>query len=269
MASLIVYIVSDSVGETGELVARAAASQFDAGKTLWKRFTHVTDVNSLREIAMAAASDHGLIVFTLASSTLRTAMMKLASAYDVSVVDVLGPPIRTIASSLGMASNEEVGGLRKLDERYFRRVEAMEFAVQYDDGKDPQGFKEDDVGILGVSRTSKAPVCMDLAHKNIKAANYPVVPETPIPDVIFEIPPKKIFGLTINPQNLNEIRTQRLITMGAAGAGTNYADPNRLLEELDFAKRLYRRIGCRVLDVTNKAIEETAGNILELLYKNN
>ena len=85
MASLIVYIVSDSVGETGELVARAAASQFDAGKTLWKRFTHVTDVNSLREIAMAAASDHGLIVFTLASSTLRTAMMKLASAYDVSV----------------------------------------------------------------------------------------------------------------------------------------------------------------------------------------
>ena len=95
------------------------------------------------------------------------------------------------------------------------------------------------------------------------------MPETPIPDVIFEIPPKKIFGLTINPQNLNEIRTQRLITMGAAGAGTNYADPNRLLEELDFAKRLYRRIGCRVLDVTNKAIEETAGNILELLYKNN
>ena len=209
MASLIVYIVSDSVGETGELVARAAASQFDAGKTLWKRFTHVTDVNSLREIAMAAASDHGLIVFTLASSTLRTAMMKLASAYDVSVVDVLGPPIRTIASSLGMASNEEVGGLRKLDERYFRRVEAMEFAVQYDDGKDPQGFKEADVVILGVSRTSKTPVCMYLAHKNIKAANYPVVPETPIPDVIFEIPPKKIFGLTINPQNLNEIRTQR------------------------------------------------------------
>lgn len=269
MASLVIYIVSDSVGETGELVARAAASQFDAGKTVWKRFTHVTDINSLREIASAAASERGLIVFTLASSTLRTAMMKLASAYDVSVVDVLGPPIRTIASSLGMSSNEEVGGLRKLDDRYFRRVEAMEFAVQYDDGKDPQGFKKADVVILGVSRTSKTPVCMYLAHKNIKAANYPVVPETPVPDVIFEIPPKKIFGLTIDPQNLNEIRTQRLITMGAAGAGTNYADPNRLLEELDFAKKLYRRIGCRVLDVTNKAIEETAGNILELLYKNN
>lgn len=268
MKDLIIYIVSDSVGETGEQVARAAVSQFDKATWEMRRFPHVSDVMALKEIVAQAKEFNGVVFYTLVSQTLRHSMEQLADDFDVAVVDVLGAPIRSIEYALNTDPTCEVGGLRKLDARYFRRVAAMEFAVQYDDGKDPQGFKDADLVVLGVSRTSKTPVCMYLANKNIKAANLPIVPETPIPEIIYELPREKLFGLTIDPNSLIEIRTQRLKIMGADGHYSNYADYNRLTDELDFARKLYRRLGCRVLDVTNKAIEETAGNILEIYYKN-
>ncbi len=268
MKDLILYIVSDSVGETGEQVARAAVSQFAQASYELRRFPHINDLVSLKEIVEEAKKYNGIIFYTLVSETLRHGMEQLSDDFDVAVVDILGAPIRSIEDALNTDPSCEVGGLRKLDARYFRRVAAMEFAVQYDDGKDPQGFVEADLVILGVSRTSKTPVCMYLANKNIKAANLPIVPETPIPEVIYELPREKVFGLTIDPNSLIEIRTQRLKTMGAVGHSSNYAKIDRLLDELDFAKKLYRRIGCRVLDVTNKAIEETAGNILEIYFKN-
>lgn len=268
MKDLILYIVSDSVGETGEQVARAAVSQFDKATWEMRRFPHVSDVMELKEIVAKAKRHNGIIFYTLVSETLRHSMEQLADDFDVAVVDILGAPIRSIEDALNTDPSCEVGGLRKLDARYFNRVAAMEFAVQYDDGKDPQGFKDADVVILGVSRTSKTPVCMYLANKNLKAANLPIVPETPIPQIIYELPREKIFGLTIDPKSLTEIRSQRLKIMGASEHNSNYANIDRLMEELDFAKKLYRRIGCRVLDVTNKAIEETAGNIIEIYYKN-
>lgn len=268
MKDLILYIVSDSVGETGEQVARAAVSQFAKATWEFRRFPHVCDVMALKEIVAEAKESNAVVFYTLVSQTLRHAMEQLADDFDVAVVDILGAPIRSIEYALNTDPSCEVGGLRKLDARYFKRVAAMEFAVQYDDGKDPQGFKDADLVVLGVSRTSKTPVCMYLANKNIKAANLPIVPETPIPEIIYELPREKLFGLTINPNSLIEIRTQRLKIMGAGGHGSNYADFNRLTDELDFAKKLYRRLGCRVMDVTNKAIEETAGNILEIYYKN-
>ncbi|MEG1478948.1 MAG: pyruvate, water dikinase regulatory protein, partial [Clostridiales bacterium] len=252
MKPLLLYIISDSVGETGEQVARAAVSQFVRAQIEFKRFPHVSDTVLLKEIVADASVHKGVIFYTLVSETLRLTMEQLADDYNVAVVDILGAPIHSIEDALNTDPSCEVGGLRKLDARYFRRVAAVEFAVQYDDGKDPQGFLDADLVVLGVSRTSKTPVCMYLAHKNIKAANLPIVPEVPIPDVIFQVPREKIFGLTINPKNLNEIRTQRLKIMGAEKIESNYADASRLQEELDFAKKLYRRIGCRVLDVTNK-----------------
>lgn len=268
MERLYIYIVSDSVGETGEMVARAAISQFETDNWELRRFPHMDDVKKIEKIIVEAASLNSVIFYTLVTKSLRIAMKHYAGDYNVAIVDVLGSPLRVIENAINADPTREVGGLRKLDNRYFNRVEAMEFAVQYDDGKDIQGFKDADIVILGVSRTSKTPVCMYLAHKGIKAANWPIVPEVPVPPILFELPRRKVFGLTIDPNDLNEIRTQRLLTMGAAETESDYANPIRLQEELAYAKLLYRRIGCRVLDVTNKAIEETAGNILEIYFKN-
>ena len=261
-----IYVVSDSIGETAEVVVKAVLSQFDRELLKLKRFHRVDNEEKISQIVDEAAADNAVIFYTLATPTLKTQMLAEVQKRGVVAVDVLSPGVDAVSSHFHLTSMNEAGNLRKLDETYFHRVAAVEFAVQYDDGKDPSGFKEADLIILGVSRTSKTPVSMYLANKNLKVANLPLVPEVPVPKIIFDLPPRKIIGLTIRPQNLNEIRTERLKIMGAAACGTNYADPNRLMEELDYAKKIYRRIGCRVLDVTNKAIEETAGNILEI-YK--
>lgn len=266
MEPYFIYVVSDSIGETAEVVVKAVLSQFDQEKLELKRFHRVDSAEKISQIVANAAADNAVIFYTFATPALKMQMYMDVLHSGVRAVDVLSPGIDAVSSHFNLKALNEAGNLRKLDESYFRRVAAVEFAVQYDDGKDPSGFAKADLVILGVSRTSKTPVSMYLANKNLKVANLPLVPEVPVPQIIFDLPPRKIIGLTIRPQNLNDIRRERLKIMGAAACGTNYADPNRLMEELDYAKKIYRRIGCRVLDVTNRAIEETAGNILEI-YK--
>jgi regulator of PEP synthase PpsR (kinase-PPPase family) len=266
MADHYVYIVSDSIGETAEVVAKAALSQFSDGALETRRFHRVDAAARIGEIVAEAAAEKAVIFYTLVTPDLKSVMWAETAARDVTAVDVLSPCIDAIATGFRLAPGYEVGKLRQLDEDYFHRVSAVEFAVQYDDGKDPRGFRGADLVILGVSRTSKTPVSMYLANRGLRVANLPLVPEVPLPQVVAELPRRKLIGLTIRPGVLNEIRSERLRIMGAAACGTNYADPNRLLEELDYANKVYRRLGCRVLDVTNKAVEETAGNILEI-YK--
>lgn len=266
MENLIIFVVSDSIGETAELVAKAAASQFPSDAVEIRRVPHVTDIDQVADIAVEAKQYNSLIIYTLATEKLRLGMEHFAKANGVEGVDVLSPAVSVIGKLTGIMPHREVGRLRQLDEIYFRRVAAMEFAVKYDDGKDSRGFQLADIVILGVSRTSKTPVCMYLAHKNIKAANLPLLPEVSVPEILFQLPRKKIFGLTIQPQALNEIRQARLRSMGLA-PDADYANPNRLLAELEYAERIYKRLGCRVLDITNKAIEETAANILEIYNK--
>jgi regulator of PEP synthase PpsR (kinase-PPPase family) len=153
-----------------------------------------------------------------------------------------------------------------MDEMYYRRVEAVEFAVRYDDGKDPRGIELADIVLIGVSRTSKTPLSMYLAHKRIKVANVPLVPEVQPPEELFKAERGKVIGLTINLEQLNQIRTERLKTLGLEGQA-NYANPERILEELEYADRIMKRLGCPVIEVTNRAVEETASKILEIYYR--
>lgn len=257
------YVVSDSIGETAEVVARAAISQFVNLPVEQKLFSHANSAEKIEAIVQTAAADNAVILYTLAEENRKKTMRRCAKEMGVTAVDVLTPAVEAISSRFDLTPTNEVGNLRKLDEIYFHRVAAVEFAVQYDDGKDPRGFKKADLVLLGVSRTSKTPLSMYLANKNLLVANLPLVPEIPVPKEILELPKDKIIGLTIRPQNLNDIRMERLKIMGGIGVSDDYANPNRLLAELDYAEKVYRRIGCRVLDVTNKAVEETAGNILE------
>lgn len=259
-----VYVVSDALGETGELVARAAASQFSQDIHI-RRFPYVSEKEHIAEIVEEAQGNKGIIAYTLVLKELEQYLLALAAEKNIPTVDILGPMIRALAATTGTSPKLEPGLIRKLDEQYFRRVDAVDFAVKYDDGKNPQGLIYADLVILGVSRTSKTPLCMYLANKRLRAANLPLVPEVALPEEIYQLPPKKIFGLTIDPEKLFQIRSQRLKSLGLA-ENADYASMDRIRQELDYAKSIMDQLGCHVIDVTNRAVEETASMILDLYY---
>ena len=245
------------------MVVRAAASQFNSGMIDIRRVSNISDIQTLEMIVQAAEEDEYIIAYTLVREEMAEALNHLASYASVVCVDLLGPIMDVFKEYCEMEPRREPGLLHKIDEFYFKRVEAIEFAVRYDDGKDPRGILLADVVLVGISRTSKTPLSMYLANKRLKVANVPLVPEAKLPDELFTIPSNRIIGLMIQLEQLNQIRTERLRTMGVIGQAS-YADPARILEEIDYAQKLMRRLGCTVLDVTNKAIEETASRILEI-----
>jgi regulator of PEP synthase PpsR (kinase-PPPase family) len=179
-------------------------------------------------------------------------------------VDILGPLMEALSKVSTTTPKLEAGLIYKLDEQYFKRVDAVEFAVKYDDGKDPRGILKADVVIIGVSRTSKTPLSMYLAHKNYKVANVPLVPEISPPEELFEIPAKRVIGLTADPEKLNLIRRERLKTLGLKD-NANYASMERILLELEHADALFKKLGCTVIDVSKKAVEETASIVIQML----
>ena len=261
-----VFIVSDSIGETAEMVVRAAASQFNSGNMEIRRIPNISDTDTLDQVVHQAAASQFLIAYTLVVDELAEHLQAEAAKYDVFCVDILGPLVDAFKQASHLEPKREPGLLRKVDEMYYRRVEAVEFAVRYDDGKDPRGIDLADIVLVGVSRTSKTPLSMYLAHKRIKVANVPLVPEVKPPEELFQAERGKVIGLTINPEQLNHIRAERLKTLGLKGQAS-YANPERILEEIDFGNTLMKKLGCPVIDVTNRAVEETASRILEIYYR--
>lgn len=267
MDVLNIYIVSDSLGETGALVAKAAISQFKTQDFNIKRFPYIHDIGQLKEILDEAANvENAMIIYTLVDESLIEYIKGYTADTELVTIDLMSPLLDVLSFKTGILPSREPGVIRKMDQSYFKKVEAIEFAVKYDDGKDPRGIEMADIVLIGVSRTSKTPLSMYLANRNIKVANVPLVMEVEPPEVIFQIPSKKIIGLTNSPQNLNQIRTERLKALGL-GSTANYACLERILDELEFADRIMKKIGCPIIDVSNKAIEETTEIILSLLKR--
>lgn len=250
-------------------MVKAAISQFNSGtenKLELKRIPYVNDVDYLIGILHEAAQRPSIIAYTLVMPELREIMILESQRLGLTTVDIMGPMLAGLSGIVEKTPKLKPGLLHKIDEDYFKKVEAIEFAVKYDDGKDPRGIHHADLVIVGVSRTSKTPLCMYLAHKRLKAANVPLVPEVKVPDDLFKLPPRKVVGLTIRPDQLNEIRRERLKTLGLTSSA-EYASLERILQELDYAESIMKKIGCPVIDVTNKAVEETASKVLEIYYK--
>ena len=262
----VIHIISDSVGETAELVARAAASQFDGGRVEIRGVPYVQNPEEIPEIVEMASAANGIIAYTLVMPALKEVLIREAKRHNIIAVDIMGPMLDALSLAEGTSPKLEPGLVRKMDDEYFRKVEAIEFAVKYDDGKDPRGIMRADIVVIGISRTSKTPLCMYLAHKRIKAANVPLVPEVAPPEELFKLPSHKIVGLTIKPHQLNEIRTERLKTLGLT-SDADYASINRIIKELEYAQDIMRKVGCHVIDATNKAVEETASKVMELYYR--
>jgi [pyruvate, water dikinase]-phosphate phosphotransferase / [pyruvate, water dikinase] kinase len=262
----IIYVVSDSVGETAELVTKAATSQFNGSDISIKRFPYVEEKLHIDEVISLAKLDNGMIAYTMVKPDMRKYINQRSAEEGIYAFDIVGPLMDQIQRACGITPLFEPGLVRKLDEDYFKKIEAIEFAVKYDDGRDPRGILKADIVLIGVSRTSKTPLSQYLAHKRLKVANVPLVPEVDPPEELFLVPPDKCFGLKISPEKLNFIRRERLISLGLSD-NASYANIERIKEEIGYFEKIVSKIKCPVIDVTNKAVEETANMILNQYRK--
>lgn len=188
-----------------------------------------------------AKADGGIICFTLVVPEIREYLIAEAEKANVLYYDIIGPLIDKMETAYGLTAKYEPGRVRQLDEDYFKKVEAIEFAVKYDDGRDPRGILKADIVLIGVSRTSKTPLSQYLAHKRLKVANVPIVPEVDPPEELFNVDPKKCIGLKISPDKLNHIRKERLKSLGLNDKAI-YANINRIKEELEYFEKIVDRI---------------------------
>ena len=249
------------------MIARATASQFKSHEFEIIRIPYIKTVQQIKKIIEEATIHNSVICHTIVVPELRAALTSLAAQFGIPAIDVMGPMINAVEKVSGLVPKLKPGLIHKLDEDYFKRVAAVEFAVKYDDGKNPWGLLKADVVLVGVSRTSKTPLSMYLAHKKIKVANVPMVPEVPPPEQLFKVPTERIIGLIIDPSKLNGIRSERLTSMGLDPESC-YADFVRITQEVEYAKSIMLQLKCPIIDVSNKAIEETANKIMEIICKN-
>jgi regulator of PEP synthase PpsR (kinase-PPPase family) len=257
-----IYVISDSTGETGAKVVQAALLQFRHEQVRLRILSNMRDPEALDEAIDRAAAEGALVVYTLVNTDQRAAVLNRAAQYGVQAVDLMGSLMARIGNWLHEAPVAKPGLLHRLDDEYFRRIEALEFTVKNDDGQLPKNLVLADIVVVGVSRTSKTPVSAYLAQKGYKVANLPLVLEVKPPPEIDQIDPRRVFALHITPRALLEIRRTRVERMGS-GSSSGYVDLQQIQRELAWARDLVRaHPGWTTIDVTNRAVEETGSDIL-------
>lgn len=259
-----VFIISDSVGDTGDQVARAAAAQFPDATLHFSKYPFTQTQSLLDGILKKAHREHALVFSTFVNSELNQFAAQICKKNEIQYYDILTPALNIFENATGLEPANKPGRRHSLNDNYFDKIAAMEFAVTYDDGKDPAGFLKADIVLLGVSRTSKTPLSLYLANKGYKVANLPLVPQASIPDEIWKVDHNKIFGLTTTTEVLNGIRRQRMISYGL-NPDSSYSNSDSIKAELKFADDLFKKVGCLVINTANKSIEETATIIMESL----
>ncbi len=258
------HIVSDATGETAARLVLALEAQFPDQAFVEIRHPRVENAEDLHIAVQQARGRPAVMVYTLVERGLRDTMRQLCRRARVHSCDLLGHPIDSISRVAGVAAKMEPGVRAPLDAQYFKRIEAIEFAVKYDDGVG-RGLDEADVVLVGVSRTSKTPLSIYLGYLGHKAANVPVVKGIELPPELFEIDPVKVVGLTIDAERLADIRTARVRSMGAPTR--RYAELEAIYSELEEAASVHRRLRCPVIDVSELSVEETAMRIIRLVER--
>ena len=259
------YVISDSIGETVQRMVHATLTQFpDVSQIEIKKFPFIKNEEELINILKSAKARAAVVITTLVNPEFNIVGQQFAKEADIPYVDYMSDLIGIIQQRTNCSPILESGALRKLDENYFRRIEAMEYSVKYDDGKHFTNIGEADALSVGVSRTSKTPLSMYLANKGYKIANIPLVPEVDIPDEVFRHKNLKVFGLTASPNYILNIRNERVKVLGLHGP-TNYNSIERIREELIYAEEIFEKLNATVINTEYKSIEESAFYIEKFL----
>ncbi len=264
MTAYHLHLVSDATGETINSVARACLVQFQGIEPIEHVWSLVRTRGQM-EKALRGIGDHpGPVLFTLVNDALRSFLVEGCRDLDVPCIPVLDPVIHRLASCFGVGISGQPGLQHALDAEYFQRMDAMNFALAHDDGQLQDDLEKADVVLVGVSRTSKTPTCIYLANRGIKAANVPVVPGCPLPPRLQAMQQTLIVGLTKDPEQLVQVRRNRLRMIAEGHGDTDYVDVNAVREEVALARKLCRQNSWPIIDVTRRSIEETAATVMSL-----
>lgn len=259
-----VHLVSDSTGETLAGVMRATCAQFDNILPIEHSYFLVRSTRQLDRVLREIEDAPGVVMFTLSNMEHRGILEDRCKELGVPCVAVLDPVLSVTSRYLGQELNHRVGASRRLNAEYFKRIDALDFAMDHDDGQQVVELLDSDVILVGVSRTSKTPTSVYLAHRGVKAANVPMVPGVPLPSELFQANRPLVVGLLISADRLIHIRRNRLMAMKETRAG-DYTDEDAVRREVTDAQKLFEREGWPTVDVSRRSIEETAAAVLNLL----
>ncbi|MDB5445855.1 MAG: hypothetical protein JWQ97_1172 [Phenylobacterium sp.] len=260
-----VHLVSDSTGETLNAMARAVCARFDNVLPIEHIYALVRSQRQLDRALGDIEEAPGVVIHTIVDDKLRNALEEGCRRLDMPCIPALDPLVSALSRYLGASTTTRVGAHLRLDNDYFNRMDALNYAIGHDDGQGGQDLDQADVVLVGVSRTSKTPTCIYLAHRGVRAANVPLVPGRPIPERLTKLKKALVVGLTISPDRLLQIRRNRLLSLNESRASA-YIDTDAVRDEIIQARRLYERHGWPTIDVTRRSVEETAAAILNLMH---
>jgi regulator of PEP synthase PpsR (kinase-PPPase family) len=259
-----VHLVSDSTGETLNAMAKAVVARFDGVIPIEHIYALVRSHKQLERVLQEIESHPGVVLHTIVDRELRAELEEGCRRMDMPTIAALDPLVGALSRYLGASLTTRVGAQHALDHDYFNRIEALNYAISHDDGQANQDLESADVILVGVSRTSKTPTCIYLAHRGVRAGNVPLVPGHDPPPALFQLKGPLVVGLTVSPDRLIQIRRNRLLSLNADRAST-YVEPDSVRDETIRARRLFERQGWPTIDVTRRSIEETAAAVINLL----
>jgi len=258
------HLVSDSTGETLNAVAGAVLAQFEEADAQRHSYVMVRTARQMDKVIDAISAQPGIVLCTMVNQELEQQLLRKCADRTIPCEPVLDGPIKALSRFLGTKASHRPGGQHTLNDDYFQRIEALNYTLAHDDGQLMESMDEADVVLVGVSRTSKTPTCMYLAHRGIKAANVPIVPGISKPEQFKHIKQPLVVGLTVNPDRLITIRKARLRSLKESEE-MDYTDMEQVKAEMKVARRLFSLYDWPVLDVTRRSVEEASAAILTLL----
>jgi regulator of PEP synthase PpsR (kinase-PPPase family) len=254
------------MGASGEQIVHTVLAQFPESQVPVITVANVRHAEQIEDVVVQAEADGGTIVHTLVDAHLRGVLVRYAKPRGVATVDLMGSLLERLADALGQEPLGHPGLYRRLNQAYFDRVAAIDFTMAHDDGQSPSGWPEAEIVLAGVSRVGKTPLSMYLAVLGWRVANVPLVPGLDPSPELFRLDPRRVIGLTMEPGQLVFHRQQRRRRLGAPGLEA-YTDPAAICEELEAARKVFRRHGFSVIDVTDKPIEASANQVIELVAR--
>ena len=258
-----IHMVSDSTGETLMEVMRASVAQFEGTHPLEHLYALVRSSRQMERVFEEVEAYPGVVMYTIVNADLRRELETRCAELAVPAIAVLDPMLATLSTYLGRPVASRAGAQRSLDAEYFRRIDALNYTMAHDDGQGDD-YEAADIVLLGVSRTSKTPTSVYLAHRGYRAANIPLVKDVPLPEAIFKLRNPLVVGLTASPERIVQIRRNRLLSLNE-DRDTDYIDDFAVRDEILYAKRLYAKHKWPTIDVTRRSIEETAAKIINLV----
>ena len=263
--NLMMHLVSDSTVETLRAVSNAAAAQFDKVEYEQTTYPMVRTKTQLDRVLKSIKKNKGVVLCTLVDQSLQEELEGFCKKEKISYMPVMESIVNLLEKDTGLDAINKPGGQHILNDEYFKRIEAINYTLEHDDGEGQKNLELADVIVVGVSRTSKTPTCIYLANKGIKAANYPLVPDIGVSKELEEVKTPTVVALITSAQTLVEIRRKRSLELGLKDKETDYTDIHKVEEEIIAAKRIFANKGWPVIDITRRSVEETASAIMNII----